>query len=290
MSLIATRDGVRLFATIDGPRRASCLQCGDDMIAKTGEVVTHHWAHAHQTDCPGSHETAWHMEWKATCPDADRIEVTVGNRRADVLTRYGWSIEFQHSSQSNKDVRAREADWGQRIIWCFDETASASRETRYDTATGQTRNQLEWWHPPDRPFETIRWSHAKAYIFQTAAPTFLHIDADRLLYVGLLHEAEGPKFGYGWLISREDFVAHVVNGQRPPVPPLFGAALEPAAWSVPFGDQEPPYRVVDGHRLNDWPACACGRAIYYHPRTRTACQHCEPVPLVRNGAPETEVA
>ena len=29
----------------DGPRRASCFECGAEMLAKTGEVVAWHWAH-----------------------------------------------------------------------------------------------------------------------------------------------------------------------------------------------------------------------------------------------------
>lgn len=277
MSLIATRDGQRIRATIAGPRRAACCQCDQEMIAKTGEIITHHWAHAHASDCPGSYETAWHLGWKDTCDDPGRIEVTVANRRADVLTKYGWSIEFQHSSQSNPAVRAREKDWGHRIIWCFDELAAASRDNRVDVDTGELRTQLEWWHPPDRPWETIRWSRAKAYIFQAAAPTFLHVDEDRLLYVGRLHEGAGPKHGYGWLIDRADFIQHVVNGERPPLPPRFKEPLNPAAWSEPYGDSEPPYLVVDGRRVTDWPKCACGNSILYKPRERTRCHHCEPV-------------
>lgn len=122
MPLIALIDGQRATATPDGPRRGVCPGCNAEMVAKTGEIVTHHWAHRYDDDtprCEHEPETAWHLAWKARRTDSSDVEVAQGNRRADVLTPYGWAVEFQHSPLSVAEVKARERDWGRRMIWVF---------------------------------------------------------------------------------------------------------------------------------------------------------------------------
>lgn len=115
-----------LWANVDGQRQkatrrtpASCPDCGRPVIAKCGQLVRHHWAHKGEV-CPfeSQPETDWHRGWKELFPP-EMQEVTIGNRRADVKTPHG-VIEFQHSSISSEELKARESDYGKRLVWVID--------------------------------------------------------------------------------------------------------------------------------------------------------------------------
>lgn len=45
--------------------QAVCPICQERIICKFGEINQHHFAHRHNTDCPGSHDTEEHMTGKA---------------------------------------------------------------------------------------------------------------------------------------------------------------------------------------------------------------------------------
>ena len=116
-----------LYATKDDQKirpqpgmRAKCPACGDDVIAKCGGVKVWHWSHL-AADCdPWSEpETEWHLTWKERFPQECR-EVVIGNHRADVLTKSGIVIEFQHSSISTEEIEERESFYGERMMWVID--------------------------------------------------------------------------------------------------------------------------------------------------------------------------
>lgn len=117
-----------LWADVNGRRelaapgaRGTCPSCGGDVIAKCGQIVRHHWAHA-KNDCPFSTEpeTDWHRDWKGLFP-AEMQEVVIGNRRADLQTPWG-VVELQHSAISPKELQSREQDYGKRMLWVVDLT------------------------------------------------------------------------------------------------------------------------------------------------------------------------
>jgi len=116
-----------------------CPGCGADVIAKCGEVKTHHWAHKSLVECDSwwENEGPWHQQWKAEAGGNDpaRIEVTIKDpesgrwHRADALSPDGWVIELQHSPISPADIRERESFYSthaQGMIWIFDHTAPKS--------------------------------------------------------------------------------------------------------------------------------------------------------------------
>jgi len=100
--------------------RALCPSCGGDVLAKCGSIKAWHWSHV-AADCdPWSEpETEWHLNWKRRFPPECR-EVVIGNHRADVRTKNGIVIEFQHSSISVEEIRDREAFYGERMMWVID--------------------------------------------------------------------------------------------------------------------------------------------------------------------------
>lgn len=116
-------NNIRLEAFAGG--KGICAMCGADMIAKCGNRIIHHWAHAHKQNCDPwwENETQWHRNWKNFFPEEWR-EVThlapSGEiHRADVKTSNGIIIEFQHSAISNSERIAREEFYG-NLIWVID--------------------------------------------------------------------------------------------------------------------------------------------------------------------------
>jgi competence protein CoiA len=221
MPLIAEHGGERILATKDGPRKAACPECAGDMQAKTGDIVTWHWAHVHKHEsdappCAGSGETEWHLGWKATCDDPRRIEVAKGNRRADVLHKAGWAIEFQHSAISPQEITGRETDWRGRVIWVFD-LRDAYAEGRF----GHYKMNHE-----DRVSHALWWSWSKQSITDYAAKkkavAFLDLGETGLILVGGWHTHLSPRRGFGWPVGQRDFVDAVVNGAMVPSAPKYG--------------------------------------------------------------------
>lgn len=120
--------------------------CGEPVIAKMGSVVRHHWSHkGKRIDCdPWSDgHSAWHLDWQALWHPSHREVVLDELRnqdrvrhRADVLTRDGVVIEFQHSSLSADKMWER-IDFYQRMcssgrmVWVFDIAAHLVPFTDY---------------------------------------------------------------------------------------------------------------------------------------------------------------
>ncbi len=144
MPLNALVNGEMTRADRDGPREAQCFECGHPMIAKTGELVVWHWAHrAENPDCGLSAESEWHLAWKARGLDGTQEIVSEnGLRRADVLSPARFAIEFQRSPLSWREMRSREADWDQRVVWVLD-THHGLKRGQIDVSGDDAR--LTWW-------------------------------------------------------------------------------------------------------------------------------------------------
>lgn len=124
------RDGRRVFAERTG-ERASCPDCGDQLIAKVGTIVEPHWAHPSQSTCSGGGgpEGEFHRRWKMLIGgcDPERIEVRFSRHRADAIDIAGRIVEVQCSAISADDIGSREATYGERLIWLAPDTRLAGR-------------------------------------------------------------------------------------------------------------------------------------------------------------------
>lgn len=95
------------------------------MIAKCGQRIMHHWAHAGRRNCDPwwENETAWHREWKNFFPeDCREISHTASDgeiHRADIKTPTGIIIEVQHSSMTDAERLSRESFYG-NLVWVID--------------------------------------------------------------------------------------------------------------------------------------------------------------------------
>jgi competence protein CoiA len=205
--LIAVIDGVRTRAAKDGPRRAVCTDCGQTMIAKTGEIVIWHWAHLTENPhCAAALETAWHLGWKALATTAG-VEVAVGKRRADALTPYGYTIEFQHSALSPEEVRDREKDWGRKLVWIVDAQAAYERGTLAIYAPNVEGGR-----------QRVDWKFAPAWVKAARCWTLLDVGhQERLLFMAEWF-SDKPLRGIGWPVTREWVAKYLINGDQLPLP------------------------------------------------------------------------
>jgi competence CoiA-like predicted nuclease len=140
MPLYALVDRQRQRAVKDGPRRASCAECGEPMLAKTGAVLIWHWAHVKDNPhCEAARESEWHLAWKALGIDGTQ-EITVGRHRADVLAPGGFAVEFQASPLDREEVSARESGWAAQggMVWVLqaDRAFAAGRITMAKSLAG----------------------------------------------------------------------------------------------------------------------------------------------------------
>lgn len=131
------------FALVNGERETAlptvtgeCVGCGTQMVPKCGKIRIHHWAHKGHRLCDPwwENETSWHREWKDKFP-AHWQEVvhtaSDGERHiADVKTKDGWVIEFQHSYLRPEERRSRCAFYS-KLIWIVDGTRRKRDVTQF---------------------------------------------------------------------------------------------------------------------------------------------------------------
>jgi hypothetical protein len=146
-------------------------------------------------------------------------EVKVGCRRADVLAPGGFAVEFQASALDVNEVRAREDDWRAQggIVWVHrtDREFGAGRIVLSRSFLGWDESLLR---PEDLATLDVTWSHAPERVRASRAPSFLDFGDGELLFVGGWRNGSSPLSGYGWRVSRDWVVKHVLQGNMLPRP------------------------------------------------------------------------
>jgi hypothetical protein len=132
------------FALIDGQLteampglKGHCPGCAAPMVAKCGELRMHHWAHQNRPVCDDwwEPETVWHRQWKNQFPESWQEnfltdELTGEKHIADVLTDYGFVLEFQHSHITPEERRSRE-NFYKNMVWVIDGTRLKRDHSRF---------------------------------------------------------------------------------------------------------------------------------------------------------------
>lgn len=123
------------FAVADGKRieatkgvKGYCPSCSSELIAKCGEVKINHWAHKGIRNCDPwwEPETEWHRSWKNNFPpewqEFPLLNERTGEKHiADIRTRDGLVIEFQHSHIDPQERTSRE-NFYKNLVWVIDGT------------------------------------------------------------------------------------------------------------------------------------------------------------------------
>jgi hypothetical protein len=204
-----------------------------------GDVVrVAHWAHTIRPERCARFDharrmTEWHRRWQSECSDAARVEVAVeraGRRRvADVVTPFGWALEFQHSRIGASVYQARTDHYQGRVAWVFDtsEAAGGSLERH--------GNLLVWLD--QRAAKNHRHPYRDGLLFLDAGPGLWLLPPDGS---ATWTDATGSRFARmnacAWW-SRERFVSRWINGD---VLPLAEPVLTP--WAAARAAADPAAR------------------------------------------------
>ncbi len=172
--------------------RAACGQCGGEVLAKCGKLVSWHWAHrVAECDSWSDGETDWHLGWKrAVVPEA--CEVVLGDHRADIRTFDGLVIELQHSSIDADTIAEREHHYG-NLHWLFDAKA-------YDLTLYPSGASL-----------SFVWQHPRRSLLSVRAPQFWDLGSGFVLRVETLTPKAllGGFAGTGVLLDAACFASQV---------------------------------------------------------------------------------
>jgi hypothetical protein len=140
------------------------------------------------------------------------------------------------------EVRAREDDWGAQggMVWVHraDREFGAGRIVLSGSFLGWDERLLR---PEDLATLDVTWSHAPERVRASRAPAFLDFGDGELLFVGGWRDGSSPLSGYGWRVSRDWVVKHVLQGTVLPCP----LAADPVTvkrqvrgWMVPVDEAE----------------------------------------------------
>lgn len=207
--------------------RALCPTCRTEVRAKTGKVVTWHWAHT-QRECDPFSEpmTAWHREWQGLFPEHCR-EFVIGPHRADVFAPVGCIVELQHSSISVDEIHERETFY-QHMVWVFDAIDAAYDWTRDPAKSrqvemlrrsegyvfGDPRLSIRGRGKRSDGYVTFRWKHPRKSLAACTKPVYLDIGGSELLRLGRVH-LEAPCGGWGYLTTKAEFVTSMTKVGAP---------------------------------------------------------------------------
>ncbi|HBS04393.1 MAG TPA: hypothetical protein DEA96_05480 [Leptospiraceae bacterium] len=107
--------------------RGVCIGCDSVVIPKCGQQRQHHWAHKSKKPCDYEREpeTPWHRDWKNHFPEEwqeilQRSE-SGEKRRADVKTKDGIVLEFQHSP-IDPEIRDARNSVHKSVVWVVNGT------------------------------------------------------------------------------------------------------------------------------------------------------------------------
>lgn len=168
-------DGSKILARPEA--RAVCPECGEEVIAKCGEINIWHWAHKAAAECDlwGEHETAWHLRWKSKWP-ADRVEVLIEKdnikHRADIVTSGGIVIELQHSPISPDEMWQRESFY-ENMVWLFD----VSEPYHEDRLSFRNRND---------EYHSFRWKWPRKHLAYAQKESYWDVGA-RIFLLKKMH-------------------------------------------------------------------------------------------------------
>jgi len=122
-----------------------CPGCLQPVTAKCGTKRIWHWSHVAKVMCDKwwETETNWHRNWKNKFPidqqEIIKYDPQSGEKHiADVYTRHGQVIEFQHSALSPSERTARECFY-KNMIWVVDCTRLKRDVPRFFQGIGNLR-------------------------------------------------------------------------------------------------------------------------------------------------------
>lgn len=175
-----------------------CIGCGGEVRAHCGEIYAWHWHHVNGLDCDswGHPMTKWHFDWQRKFAINEMWRTKEGeSHRADVVTNFGFILEFQNSSISPEQIRDRENFWG-NMAWVFN---AEEFKGNFDFYLNPKEIKFVWNNP--------RKIHR-------AAQKPIYYDFGNMLMRIISSTASNPSRGICYFIPHEQFV-RAMNKYRP---------------------------------------------------------------------------
>ncbi len=187
--------------------KAVCPVCNEELIPKCGEINIWHWAHKHKIDCDSwaESETQWHLGWKRLFPQSQIEQVIVKDgvkHRADVLTKTGTVIEFQHSPISPQEIRERERFY-QKVIWVFD-----IRYLFNEAPANEFFSESFEFFDKDEKTLFFNWKHRKKYI-AFVKKAALDIGFDNIFIIQKMPTRY--EYGVGLFYQKQQFISYLMR-------------------------------------------------------------------------------
>lgn len=156
--MILARDEAGILVEAAPNRIAWCPYCGERVRPRCGVIKVWHWSHEAERDCDPwwEPETDWHRSWKSHA-SLDRIEVVMGDHRADIVGRDNRVIELQASPISPEEIQARERHYGP-MCWLINGEGFA----------GNFRVEV------GNPLCTFTWANQRPSWLAARMPIFVH--------------------------------------------------------------------------------------------------------------------
>lgn len=124
-------------------QRGKCPKCGNEVIARCGQINIWHWAHKAKKNCDWySSESDWHREWKALFP-SNRVEVYMEGNRADAIDRMGRIWEFQNSYLKGEEIDEREKTY-ENLLWIWN-ISNQQKLITFDKYSEDALYQVDWY-------------------------------------------------------------------------------------------------------------------------------------------------
>lgn len=210
------------LSIVNGERRepekgllGECIGCGQPMIPKCGAIKIWHWAHKSQCDCDHwwENETEWHRKWKNFFPKEcqeirHKDEVTNEWHIADVKTKNGYILEFQHSFLKSEERHSRNEFYGEKLVWIVDGLKRQKDKSQFDLflkyamPISQNSPILKLHSFIDECTLLKEWSECKV-------PVFFDFGAEFSLWCLLPKSSKGNY--YALECSRQNFIALHTN-------------------------------------------------------------------------------
>lgn len=134
------------LALVNGERQepakgllGNCTGCGQPMVPKCGPIKIWHWAHKTKCECDRwwENETEWHRAWKNHFPieyqEIKHKDESSGEWHiADVKTKHGQILEFQHSFLKDEERQSRNKFYAGKLVWVVDGLKRIKDKSNFD--------------------------------------------------------------------------------------------------------------------------------------------------------------
>lgn len=214
-----------------GIKDAVCPVCGEIMIPCCGDIKMHYWRHKLKQNCDSwwENETEWHRQWKDNFPkECQEIimhdEKTGEKHVADVKTKTGIVLEFQHSQMDIEEQISREQFY-KNMIWVVDARKYYDRlKKNLKNLNKSKMNRNYFYLKEDVNFFPKKWLKSNVPVifdYGIHNSTYENYDKQKKWLWCIFPEKYSDCYGYyitsvicGFCIKKDTFVNRVSNSNN----------------------------------------------------------------------------